>query len=178
LTVIFYLLLRLNDQNALVKDRTKRTVTDQLTGAYNRYFIDFIKLKDSTLSSGGTVMYIDGNRVKAVNDKYGHDYGDKAIQLISNAFRTALKKKDYLVRMGGDEFVVILPDQKESDAQILYHNVNRTLQLQSAVELPLLEWTISVTVGYASYSDETNLKAAITEADLQMLSYKEQNTSR
>ena len=79
---------------------------DPLTGAYSRrYFEKF--LADSEQING--VVVIDVDRFKAVNDSYGHLVGDKALESISAAVQACLRESDILVRYGGDEFLLLMP---------------------------------------------------------------------
>lgn len=56
------------------------------------------------------VLYIDGDNFKAINDRYGHDVGDEFIKLTGERIAASIRASDFVVRVGGDEFVVILAD--------------------------------------------------------------------
>ncbi|MCV5225476.1 GGDEF domain-containing protein, partial [Escherichia coli] len=56
-----------------------------------------------------SVIAIDGDRIKRINDRYGHHVGDEVIEIIADAMRKVFRTSDYLVRTGGDEFIAILP---------------------------------------------------------------------
>lgn len=85
---------------------------DSLTPSYNRnglYKIVFKKIEDSIHKNTDVHIFsIDANKFKQINDKYGHDMGDRAIKLIVNSARYVSKANDDIVRMGGDEFLVFL----------------------------------------------------------------------
>lgn len=80
-----------------------RSITDSLTGAYSRG-----ALSELVLNTTDSLIYIDLNNFKVINDKYGHDVGDEILKLLVNLLKSSVRKSDAIVRMGGDEFLVIL----------------------------------------------------------------------
>lgn len=82
---------------------------DELTGLYNRTILKDSAIKYAMEKQGIAVIAIDGDKVKAVNDNYGHHVGDEAIIHIANSMRRCFRESDYLIRSGGDEFIAILP---------------------------------------------------------------------
>ena len=98
------------------------SVTDELTGAYNvrhvmqrlREEMEFSKRHDDNVS----LLVIDGDAMKTVNDQYGHAEGNRALVEITRAMRAALRVSDVLGRFGGDEFIVVLPRTSARDALI------------------------------------------------------------
>lgn len=87
---------------------------DPLTGAPNRNLLNDRMVKDILLakqnSTSGAVMLIDIDRFKKVNDSMGHEAGDLLLQQVFDRLRTCVGESDTVARMGGDEFVVLLPD--------------------------------------------------------------------
>jgi diguanylate cyclase (GGDEF)-like protein len=98
------------------------SVTDELTGAYNvrhvmqrlREEMEFAKRHDDEVS----LLVIDGDAMKMVNDQYGHAEGNRVLVEITAAMRAALRVSDVLGRFGGDEFLVVLPRTNARDALI------------------------------------------------------------
>jgi diguanylate cyclase (GGDEF)-like protein len=98
------------------------SVTDELTGAYNvrhvmqqlREEMEFAGRHDDNVS----VLVIDGDAMKAVNDQYGHAEGNRVLVEITRVLREALRVSDVLGRFGGDEFIVVLPRTGARDALI------------------------------------------------------------
>jgi diguanylate cyclase (GGDEF)-like protein len=98
------------------------SVTDELTGAYNvrhvmqrlREEMEFARRHDDNAS----VLVIDGDAMKTVNDQYGHAEGNRVLVEITRAMRASLRVSDVLGRFGGDEFIVVLPRTTARDALI------------------------------------------------------------
>ena len=98
------------------------SVTDELTGAYNvrhvmqrlREEMEFARRHDDNVS----LLVIDGDAMKTVNDQYGHAEGNRVLVEITRAMRGSLRVSDVLGRFGGDEFIVVLPRTSSRDALI------------------------------------------------------------
>ena len=91
----------------------EQAVTDAMTGLYNRrYFDEFIKkeaIRANRQNQKFTVIGIDLDHLKQINDKFGHNYGDVAIKAIANVIKNNARSIDIPARMGGEEFNLILP---------------------------------------------------------------------
>jgi diguanylate cyclase (GGDEF)-like protein len=100
-------------QGALAAEKSLAR-TDYLTGALNvRAFAERAKREISRSQRYGhplTVAYIDIDDFKIVNDRFGHSYGDKVLRAVSDCLKSNLRESDCLSRVGGDEFVVLLPE--------------------------------------------------------------------
>lgn len=87
---------------------------DSLTGCFNRKILDIIKRRDLTSCS---VVLVDCNKFKGINDTWGHVAGDRALQIIANRMLSNTRtSNDLVIRTGGDEFVIVLYRAKASDA--------------------------------------------------------------
>jgi len=116
----------------LKEEFKKQANTDSLTGLYNRrYFFkhaakEFSRAKRNGL--GLSVISIDIDYFKKINDKYGHPIGDKVLIKMSNNFFPNLRQEDILARVGGEEFAIILPDtlleKAKAVAQRICHTKN------------------------------------------------------
>jgi diguanylate cyclase (GGDEF)-like protein/PAS domain S-box-containing protein len=84
---------------------------DQLTGLPNRHYIaDFLPQAIVCAKSAGTmlgIVFLDLDRFKHINDSYGHEIGDKLLQVVATRLRQCVRDGDVIVRMGGDEFVIV-----------------------------------------------------------------------
>lgn len=107
-------------QHTMIKSEAR---TDTLTGAANRYGLEtegqeiFIRSVREDISLG--VLMIDIDFFKNLNDTYGHGYGDQVLKLIAEGISQSLRSKDYLVRYGGEEFVVLLPGTSTREALVV-----------------------------------------------------------
>lgn len=117
----------------LNKKLQELSITDPLTGAYNRrYFYDKIKEEIARAKRNHyflTIVFIDLNNFKKINDTYGHEEGDRilkaVVQIVNNNIRYSI---DSIFRFGGDEFVIILIDCNETHAKIVAERLNAEIQ--------------------------------------------------
>ncbi len=144
---------------------------DELTGLYNRRVFKDDMFKTRLDNGPYSVMAIDGNRIKRINDKYGHHVGDDAITIIAESMQKVFRNSDYLVRTGGDEFLAILPGCSLSQASLLSD------KLQGVVKdnrLKTLDIEISVSTGLAVCEDNESLENVIIRADEELYEMKKQ----
>ena len=94
-------------------------LTDTLTEVHNRRY--GLEALDRQLASGepGCVCFVDVDRLKSVNDQYGHDEGDQYILQVVRALSEVLSGSDTLTRLGGDEFLLLLSGRTEAEADSL-----------------------------------------------------------
>lgn len=139
---------------------------DVLTGAYNRlYYEEDVKKRMQT--SG--VALIDVDDFKLYNDTYGHLTGDMALVTVANAIRKCIRKTDILVRYGGDEFILVLPDVNED---ILIRKLQRVQQAIQHASIPgYSKLQLSVSIGGVISSNES-IESAVSRADKLMYQAK------
>lgn len=102
---------------------------DKLTGLYNRRFYEEeVRRLDTARNLPLAVIIGDINGLKAANDSYGHDTGDELLKAAAKAFVTACRSDDIIARIGGDEFVVLLPKTCMGDAQKICVRINDTAE--------------------------------------------------
>ncbi|KJY84661.1 hypothetical protein TW81_03795 [Vibrio galatheae] len=135
---------------------------DDVTGLYNRKVFNSSKFLKRTHDKTLAIIAIDGNKLKKINDEYGHHIGDEAIKHIANSMKVTFRENDFLVRLGGDEFVAILPDCTSSRAFELKE------QLKNHVPSKKLKYAnieVNVSVGVAFKSPSDDLEQALILAD-------------
>ncbi|MEL6572476.1 MAG: diguanylate cyclase [Pseudomonadota bacterium] len=133
----------------------RAATTDHLTGLLNRRSLEarFSELsQNERLRNGMTALYFDIDRFKRINDTYGHAAGDAVLQVVSSRLASTFRSEDVFSRIGGDEFVVILPDLNETETRLVAERCRKTI-----AEAPIItghhEIHATISVG-AVWSDE------------------------
>ncbi|HHO77034.1 MAG TPA: GGDEF domain-containing protein, partial [Deltaproteobacteria bacterium] len=116
-------------QNKLLMGQLEKMAsTDGLTGLYNRTFMN-LELNKVVVHAKRfqsicfTVMMIDMNGLKSINDTYGHEKGDAAIICIASVLKKVCRSSDIVSRLGGDEFAVLMPSTSRPQAEILFQRI-------------------------------------------------------
>ncbi len=151
--------------------------TDTLTGTYNRFqFEKSIKEKLAAADRHGlmlTVMFVDLDHFKSINDTFGHHIGDLLIKEVANRLKKCLRIDDFIARIGGDEFVLILIDK---DTMRVSENVAKKIltELSKTFTLDGNTVRISTSIGIACYPHEgTTHDNIVQSADIAMYHAKE-----
>ncbi len=137
-----------------------RSITDNLTGAFNRGVLNELQLDPED-----TVVFIDLNDLKYINDTYGHDEGDNVLKLLVSTVKSNIRSNDIVVRMGGDEFLIVLKNCSQEKANQIMERI-----LQEFRESDPLKPSISY--GIKAFSG--NLTETIRVADSLMYKMKYQ----
>lgn len=95
-----------------------------------------------------TVLMVDLDNFKQVNDTFGHQVGDQVLKAVGDIIARSLRKTDYAFRYGGDEFVILLPDRSIEQAEHLAQRV-RSLVKQEIEGIPPFEFSLSLSIGIA-----------------------------
>ncbi len=155
--------------NGLATDITKRkmmeqeiremSITDQLTELYNRR--GFLTLAEQQLKSAKrskkrmTLLFLDSDGLKSINDALGHEEGDKALNDTADILRQTFRESDIIARIGGDEFAVLAVDSADMNSEII------TLRLQQNVDnfnaKKYRQYNISLSWGSAIYDPDSAL---------------------
>lgn len=115
-----------------MQDQLRLAVQDSLTGLYNRHYAipQMARIAERARRSGRAyaVMLLDLDRFKSVNDLYGHVAGDHVLSEVANRLRRELRPKDLLARIGGEEFLVVLPDATQDSARQTAERLCRAIE--------------------------------------------------
>lgn len=135
------------------EESLRLATTDPLTGLYNRRYAD-VYLADVVLRSresgrGFTVMMIDVDHFKAVNDTYGHAVGDRVLTEIAARMRDNVRAVDLVSRHGGEEFLVILPDIDGAEAEPAADRIRSIMAEKPFILEDSASLRITVSVGVA-----------------------------
>ncbi|HHQ4671966.1 TPA: GGDEF domain-containing protein [Aeromonas veronii] len=134
--------------------------TDQLTGLYNRhFFFEHCQQLRAGEAPCGLIM-LDIDHFKQINDHYGHQQGDRALQRFSGCIDALLRADDLFVRSGGEEFLILLPRIDEAGLLQIAE------QIRAAVEaLPADPVAITVSLGTTLVQPEEEINQALARAD-------------
>lgn len=157
------------DSKRLVFDLAKLAATDPLTGVPNRrHFVDVAAAELERTKRFGTstsILMIDLDHFKSVNDTYGHATGDEALRSAAKACKSAVRKADLLARMGGEEFAALLPGTDMTSALAVAEKLRRAVaSIAVCVEQNTCWLTTSIGVSQVSPDDKT-IEEALSRAD-------------
>lgn len=140
-------------QNSALEYETNRykqlSMLDQLTGMLNRHGLSEFLQKNYQENSqrAASLIIIDIDFFKKINDAYGHDGGDAVLHTVAETIRQNIRSHDVAARWGGEEFVVVLPDTTAEEARVVAEELRSLVATSRYETLPSLQVTISAGVG-------------------------------
>ncbi|MBJ6727211.1 diguanylate cyclase domain-containing protein [Geomesophilobacter sediminis] len=160
-----------------VRDELRRLSThDPLTGLYNRMFFDEELLR---LGMGRefpvSIISADVDGLKTVNDTLGHDAGDQLIRIAAEILTDSFRAEDVVARIGGDEFVILLPN---ADSAVAHEVLKRLAERVSEANQRDLPYCVSLSFGAATAHCKTELSPALRESDRLMYQNKFEHKQR
>jgi diguanylate cyclase len=168
----------LDSMGKQLEEAKKESATDPLTGVGNRKHFDVMSARSMqlfTLSRAPvTLLMIDMNKLKIINDSYGHQVGDAAIVSVAKAlWKVFLRQSDVVCRYGGDEFAVVL---NGTDATVAEKLAKRLVTAVHDLPLPdpSMEFALGISVGVAQLLHGETLADWIARADTAMYTAKKQ----
>ncbi len=150
---------------------------DKLTGLYNRHILDY-NLKQHIneyrrYKAPFSVIFMDIDDFKKINDTYGHEFGDYVLSEISKIIKNCVRQSDIVGRWGGEEFMIILPNTKLEEA------VKVALKLKSKIETHNFRQThITCSFGVATFNNENTDTAFIKKVDEKLYLAKSKGKNR
>ncbi|MCW3488800.1 PAS domain S-box protein [Dethiobacter alkaliphilus] len=142
---------------------------DKLTGLYNRaYYDDKIKRLDTVENLPLSMIMVDANGLKLVNDAFGHEAGDKYLQQIAALLKSSVRKSDVVARTGGDEFTILLPGMGHELLKKLIQRLKKACRTNDAEPVQ-----ISIAIGAAVKENESqDIQEVYKEAEKRMYQNK------
>jgi two-component system cell cycle response regulator len=150
------------------------SLVDELTGLYNRR--GFLTLAQQRLKLAfrqglrSSLVFVDVDDLKYVNDRFGHNEGDRALQRTGQVLQECFRDSDIVARIGGDEFCALLGDAPESSASLVRERLYRALEKQNAV--PNCHRSLSVSLGIVEVTGPDGLEHQLARADAKMYEHK------
>ena len=182
----------LAETTELKKHYKQLSLVDELTELYNRrfFFLEGKNILSRSIRYGHSfsLLLLDLDRFKSVNDRYGHKVGDSVLQAISKKLLQILRETDLLARVGGEEFAIILPETSEDGAKLLGERL-----LNAMAEVPFTSkgetFNMTASMGLVSLPEkdmktkngteaEYLIDLLFTQADFAMYSAKHQGGNR
>jgi diguanylate cyclase (GGDEF)-like protein len=149
----------------LQKEERLAARTDFVTGAVNaRYFNELLQMEVERIRRYPhpiTVVFIDIDNFKLVNDLFGHKMGDEVLRCIASELKSQLRSTDCIARLGGDEFALLLPSARQADAEVAISKVHNHLRAEmKRRNLPITFSMGAVTCVVPPYSAEQIINMA------------------
>ncbi len=128
---------------------------DELTGVFNRgYIMDELERMCKEEADPFYVLFFDINALKYTNDTYGHKVGDRLIMKITHAILTTVREYDIVARIGGDEFVVVMPKAQQEDCKSVIERIMQCIERQNEAE----DILVSASIGSIYVSEDVKEK--------------------
>jgi diguanylate cyclase (GGDEF)-like protein len=166
----------INERDKMIERLKKLSIRDPLTELYNsRHF--YAQLEDEIQRSERylhplSLIFIDIDNFKAVNDTYGHMVGDQTLLLIAKKMQTSLRSQDTAYRFAGDEFTIILPETTSDKAKFVADRIRSEMEKESLVILEQEITKITLSVGIAEYQRNEKKEQFVHRADVTMYEAK------
>ncbi len=155
--------------------------TDPLTGLANRRYLEehYAQLLKTNIDHQKPIglLHIDLDYFKEINDCQGHLLGDAVLKHVSKTLKTCLGQKDFIARVGGDEFVVVIYEKNQSELQSIAQNIISKVNLPTEIEKHKLALSLSVGVAVAEQGN-TSLNRLLKFADLALYRAKHNGRGR
>lgn len=129
---------------------------DPLTGVLNRGAFDDLRAKLHTTTESVTLILLDVDRFKYINDSSGHEMGDKILQKVANLLMLTFSAKDFVIRLGGDEFAVVILGDTKGRIEILEKRIDKinTLLINPQDGLPPVSLSAGAACSKSGFSDK------------------------
>ncbi|WP_373897749.1 GGDEF domain-containing protein [Haloimpatiens sp. FM7315] len=150
---------------------------DVMTGVLNRKSglellereVKLININDKNM----VVCFVDVDRLKIINDAFGHEEGDKLLINVTSILKNNIRKTDFVIRMGGDEFLVVFPETTMKEAnRVWYRILKRIEEINKNNE----KYKLSISYGFYEYDNEIENKLTVSDliriADAEMYKFK------
>jgi len=172
---IILVITDITEKKKLEEILKKYATFDDLTGSYNRRagfyalekYFQLAKRRQEPLS----IVFIDIDNLKYINDNYGHDVGDYILKKVTDVLKSTLRESDLIIRVGGDEFILGLPNAEEVDVHKIFQRILSQLKEVKVDGNVRIDLSYGVSE-YRDFQKDINLELLIKEADNKMYQMK------
>ncbi len=170
------------ESRLLMEKLKEKSLRDGLTGLYNRKFLeeflDKVNKQTERHATSYTIMMLDIDYFKQVNDKYGHDIGDKFIKLLAQTILKNVRTSDIVARYGGEEFVLLLHESTHEGAKKVAEKIRQSFEKKSInVHGKQIHKTVSIGISFFPEHAKA-LREAIKYADVALYKAKESGRNK
>lgn len=162
----------------LVAELTQKAHYDQLTGLVNRRFMDELLVNEiercRRYRSPMTVLLLDIDHFKSINDTFGHDAGDRVLETVASRLKGTVRSVDSVARWGGEEFIVMVAETDLSSALVVGENIRKTVERgEYALNRP-----VTVSVGVSEFKKDDTVDSLLKRADVALYRAKERGRNQ
>ncbi|UVE16845.1 GGDEF domain-containing protein [Pseudomonas sp. LS44] len=170
---------RVRQGNQIILDSEQNANIDTLTGCFNRRWLEHVFERENTRCAFNEqpmcMLMIDVDHFKPYNDQHGHLAGDYALCLVAHTLRNQLRPKDSMVRYGGEEFLIVLPELAADEARSIGERLRQSLELIPNFYSPVgILPGVTVSIGLAQMRPKDSLQSLIARADCALYQAKQQ----
>ncbi len=176
------LLQKTKELEMMKSELQKESTTDYLTGLFNRRH--FVQMSEKYFESSKrykkdlSVLMVDIDNFKQINDNYGHHIGDIVIQKVATVINKLVRTSDIAARYGGEEFIVLSPETHKEASGILAQRIRQTIE-QQTITAENIEHKITVSIGLTQFEKEDkSMEEVIIRADKALYQVKNSGKNR
>lgn len=162
------------ERNKMINRLYEDSIEDELTGLYNRR--GFLRLAKDAIRFMDVpdyhILFIDMDKMKLINDKHGHDMGDKALKEAAKILRSSFREGDIISRYGGDEFIIFVSSMNDEALEKIKKRINNNVSKFNDNNKSV--YKLGLTIGHTKidYLKKESLQQVINRADKMMYSNK------
>lgn len=171
------------NQMRLLREYRELSIKDPLLGIYNRRFIlEVLKKEEEKAKRKRTpfsIILIDLDHFKRINDTYGHFIGDRVLREFTEIAASLIRGTDYLSRFGGEEFLVLLPETAKDGAKVIAERIRKALEDHEIFISDAQSLRLTASFGVAEYpADALGFEGLIKKADIRLYKAKTEGRNR
>lgn len=163
------------EMNEVMKQAKEQAITDDLTGLYNRRHLMDILRRQQALSARGhyefSLCFVDLDHFKQVNDRYGHKAGDEVLQTFADIARNSVREVDFVARLGGEEFVLVLVRTPLAGAMHVAERLRRSME-EARLEILDPDHRVTASIGVTQYRPKEPIEDTMHRADIAVYAAK------